>query len=211
MQNLLPESDLIKVFERFKKQNPKPKGELQYSSPYTLLVAVVCSAQSTDKGVNAATVKLFKEANTPFKMVLLGEERIIELIRTIGLYRNKAKNIIGLSKILLDKYESKVPKNLESLEQLPGVGRKTANVVLNIAYGFPTIAVDTHVFRVSNRTRIAPGKNVKEVETILNERVPKKFLVYAHHWLILHGRYVCKARSPLCNKCLISDLCPSKL
>lgn len=211
MQNLLPESDLIKVFERFKKQNPKPKGELQYSSPYTLLVAVVCSAQSTDKGVNAATVKLFKEANTPFKMVLLGEERIIELIRTIGLYRNKAKNIIGLSKILLDKYESKVPKNLESLEQLPGVGRKTANVVLNIAYGLPTIAVDTHVFRVSNRTRIAPGKNVKEVETILNERVPKKFLVYAHHWLILHGRYVCKARSPLCNKCLISDLCPSKL
>lgn len=211
MQNLLPESDLIKVFERFKKQNPKPKGELQYSSPYTLLVAVVCSAQSTDKGVNAATAKLFKEANTPFKMILLGEERIIELIRTIGLYRNKAKNIIGLSKILLDKYESKVPKNLESLEQLPGVGRKTANVVLNIAYGFPTIAVDTHVFRVSNRTRIAPGKNVKEVETILNERVPKKFLVYAHHWLILHGRYVCKARSPLCNKCLISDLCPSKL
>ncbi|PPR28673.1 MAG: Endonuclease III [Alphaproteobacteria bacterium MarineAlpha9_Bin2] len=211
MQNLLPESDLIKVFERFKKQNPKPKGELQYSSPYTLLVAVVCSAQSTDKGVNAATAKLFKEANTPFKMVLLGEERIIELIRTIGLYRNKAKNIIGLSKILLDRYESKVPKNLESLEQLPGVGRKTANVVLNIAYGFPTIAVDTHVFRVSNRTRIAPGKNVKEVETILNERVPKKFLVYAHHWLILHGRYVCKARSPLCNKCLISDLCPSKL
>ena len=211
MQNLLPESDLIKVFERFKKQNPKPKGELQYSSPYTLLVAVVCSAQSTDKGVNAATVKLFKEANTPFKMVLLGEERIIELIRTIGLYRNKAKNIIGLSKILLDRYESKVTKNLESLEQLPGVGRKTANVVLNIAYGFPTIAVDTHVFRVSNRTRIAPGKNVKVVETILNERVPKKFLVYAHHWLILHGRYVCKARSPLCNKCLISDLCPSKL
>ena len=211
MQNLLPESDLIKVFERFKKQNPKPKGELQYSSPYTLLVAVVCSAQSTDKGVNAATAKLFKEANTPFKMILLGEERIIELIRTIGLYRNKAKNIIGLSKILLDKYESKVPKNLESLEQLPGVGRKTANVVLNIAYGFPTIAVDTHVFRVSNRTRIAPGKNVKKVETILNERVPKKFLVYAHHWLILHGRYVCKARSPLCNKCLISDLCPSKL
>ena len=211
MQNLLPEPDLIKVFERFKKQNPKPKGELQYSSPYTLLVAVVCSAQSTDKGVNAATAKLFKEANTPFKMVLLGEKRIIELIRTIGLYRNKAKNIIGLSKILLDKYESKVPKNLESLEQLPGVGRKTANVVLNIAYGFPTIAVDTHVFRVSNRTRIAPGKNVKEVETILNERVPKKFLVYAHHWLILHGRYVCKARSPLCNKCLISDLCPSKL
>ncbi len=211
MQNLLPEPDLIKVFERFKKQNPKPKGELQYSSPYTLLVAVVCSAQSTDKGVNAATAKLFKEANTPFKMILLGEERIIELIRTIGLYRNKAKNIIGLSKILLDRYESKVPKNLESLEQLPGVGRKTANVVLNIAYGFPTIAVDTHVFRVSNRTRIAPGKNVKEVETILNERVPKKFLVYAHHWLILHGRYVCKARSPLCNKCLISDLCPSKL
>ena len=211
MQNFLSEVDTIKVFERFRKNNPKPKGELIFTSPYTLLVAVVCSAQSTDKGVNVATAKLFREANTPSKMVLLGEERIIELIRTIGLYRNKAKHIIGLSKVLLDKYESKVPKNLELLEQLPGVGRKTANVVLNIAYGFPTIAVDTHVFRVSNRTTIAPGKNVREVETILNERVPKKFLVYAHHWLILHGRYVCKARSPLCNKCLISDLCPSKL
>ena len=211
MQNFLSEVDTIKVFERFRKNNPKPKGELKFTSPYTLLVAVVCSAQSTDKGVNVATAKLFREANTPSKMVLLGEERIIELIRTIGLYRNKAKNIIGLSKVLLDKYESKVPKNLELLEQLPGVGRKTANVVLNIAYGFPTIAVDTHVFRVSNRTTIAPGKNVREVETILNERVPKKFLVYAHHWLILHGRYVCKARSPLCSKCLISDLCPSKV
>ena len=211
MQNFLSEVDTIKVFERFRKNNPKPKGELKFTSPYTLLVAVVCSAQSTDKGVNVATTKLFREANTPSKMVLLGEERIIELIRTIGLYRNKAKNIIGLSKVLLDKYESKVPKNLELLEQLPGVGRKTANVVLNIAYGFPTIAVDTHVFRVSNRTRIAPGKNVREVETILNERVPKKFLFYAHHWLILHGRYVCKARSPLCSKCLISDLCPSRL
>ena len=211
MQNFLSKVDTIKVFERFRKNNPKPKGELKFTSPYTLLVAVVCSAQSTDKGVNVATAKLFREANTPSKMVLLGEERIIELIRTIGLYRNKAKNIIGLSKVLLDKYESKVPKNLELLEQLPGVGRKTANVVLNIAYGFPTIGVDTHVFRVSNRTTIAPGKNVREVETILNERVPKKFLVYAHHWLILHGRYVCKARSPLCNKCLISDLCPSRL
>ena len=206
MQNFLSEVDTIKVFERFRKNNPKPKGELIFTSPYTLLVAVVCSAQSTDKGVNVATAKLFREANTPSKMVLLGEERIIELIRTIGLYRNKAKHIIGLSKVLLDKYESKVPKNLELLEQLPGVGRKTANVVLNIAYGFPTIAVDTHVFRVSNRTTIAPGKNVREVETILNERVPKKFLVYAHHWLILHGRYVCKARSPLCNKCLIYAL-----
>ena len=211
MQNFLSEADTIEVFERFRKNNPKPKGELIFTSPYTLLVAVVCSAQSTDKGVNVATAKLFREANTPSKMLLVGEERIIELIRTIGLYRNKAKNILGLSKVLIDKYESKVPKNLELLEQLPGVGRKTANVVLNIAYGFPTIAVDTHVFRVSNRTRIAPGKNVREVETILNERVPKKFLVYAHHWLILHGRYVCKARSPLCSKCLISDLCPSKV
>ena len=211
MQNFLSEADTIEVFERFRKNNPKPKGELKFTSPYTLLVAVVCSAQSTDKGVNVVTAKLFREANTPSQMVSLGEDRIIELIRTIGLYRNKAKNILGLSKVLIDKYESKVPKNLELLEQLPGVGRKTANVVLNIAYGFPTIAVDTHVFRVSNRTRIAPGKNVREVETILNERVPKKFLVYAHHWLILHGRYVCKARSPLCSKCLISDLCPSKV
>ena len=211
MQNFLSEVDTIKVFERFRKNNPKPKGELKFTSPYTLLVAVVCSAQSTDKGVNVVTAKLFREANTPSQMVSLGEDRIIELIRTIGLYRNKAKNILGLSKVLIDKYESKVPKNLELLEQLPGVGRKTANVVLNIAYGFPTIAVDTHVFRVSNRTRIAPGKNVREVETILNERVPKKFLVYAHHWLILHGRYVCKARSPLCSKCLISDICPSKV
>ena len=211
MQNFLSEADTIEVFERFRKNNPKPKGELKFTSPYTLLVAVVCSAQSTDKGVNVVTAKLFREANTPSQMVSLGEDRIIELIRTIGLYRNKAKNILGLSKVLIDKYESKVPKNLELLEQLPGVGRKTANVVLNIAYGFPTIAVDTHVFRVSNRTRIAPGKNVREVETILNERVPKKFLVYAHHWLILHGRYVCKARSPLCSKCLISDICPSKV
>ncbi len=175
MQNFLSEADMIEVFERFRKNNPKPKGELKFTSPYTLLVAVVCSAQSTDKGVNVVTAKLFREANTPSQMVSLGEDRIIELIRTIGLYRNKAKNILGLSKVLIDKYESKVPKNLELLEQLPGVGRKTANVVLNIAYGFPTIAVDTHVFRVSNRTRIAPGKNVREVETILNERVPKKF------------------------------------
>ena len=211
MQNFLSEADTIEVFERFRKNNPKPKGELKFTSPYTLLVAVVCSAQSTDKGVNVVTAKLFREANTPSQMVSLGEDRIIELIRTIGLYRNKAKNILGLSKVLIDKYESKVPKNLELLEQLPGVGRKTANVVLNIAYGFPTIAVDTHVFRVSNRTRIAPGKNVREVENVLIERVPRKFLVYAHHWLILHGRYVCKARSPLCSKCLISDLCPSKV
>ena len=210
MQNLLPESDLIKIFERFKKQNPKPKGELQYSSPYTLLVAVVCSAQSTDKGVNAATAKLFKEANTPFKMVLLGEERIIELIRTIGLYRNKAKNIIGLSKILLDRYESKVPKNLESLEQLPGVGRKTANVVLNIAYGFPTIAVDTHVFRVSNRTGLARGKNPDEVQQNLYKVVPKKYLKKAGHTILLHGRYTCKARKPLCKICVIRKYCKFK-
>ena len=203
--------NINRLYQKLAKNLSEAKSELIFKNHYELLISVVLSAQSTDKGVNLATAKLFREANTPSKMGLLGEERIIELIRTIGLYRNKAKNIIGLSKVLLDKYESKVPKNLELLEQLPGVGRKTANVVLNIAYGFPTIAVDTHVFRVSNRTTIAPGKNVREVETILNERVPKKFLVYAHHWLILHGRYVCKARSPLCNKCLISDLCPSRL
>lgn len=211
MQNLLPERNLIKIFERFKKQTPKPKGELMYSSPYTLLVAVVCSAQSTDKGVNYACSKLFKEADTPSKMIILGEKKIIKLIRTIGLYRNKAKNIIGLSKILIERYKGEVPKDLLSLQELPGVGRKTANVVLNIAFGFPTIAVDTHVFRVSNRTKIATGKKVEEVENILNKRIPKRFLINAHHWLILHGRYVCKSRRPLCSDCVISDLCPSRL
>ena len=174
------------------------------------MVAVVCSAQSTDKSVNLATKKLFKLANTPEKMIALGKEKIMKQIKTIGLYRNKAKNIINLSEIILRKYNGVVPRNFEQLNDLPGVGRKTANVVLNIAFKVPTIAVETHVFRVSNRTRIAIGKNVEEIELILNKRVPKKFLVHAHHWLILHGRYVCKARMPLCNNCAISDLCPSK-
>ena len=210
MQELLKEKDIFKIFERFSKLNPSPKGELNFTSPYTLLVAVVCSAQSTDKSVNLATRKLFKLANTPEKMIALGKEKIMKQIKTIGLYRNKAKNIINLSEIILRKYNGVVPRNFEQLNDLPGVGRKTANVVLNIAFKVPTIAVDTHVFRVSNRTRIAIGKNVEEVELILNKRVPKKFLVHAHHWLILHGRYVCKARMPLCNNCAISDLCPSK-
>jgi len=208
---MLKKDEIVRIFERFKKSNPKPKGELNYYSHYTLLVAVVCSAQSTDKGVNHATKILFKEADTPEEMILLGENRIKELIKTIGLYRNKAKNIVGLSKDLINKYDGHVPKNFVQLKSLPGVGRKTANVVLNIAFGFPTIAVDTHVFRVANRTKLAPGKKVEEVEELLNKRVPKNFLIYAHHWLILHGRYVCKARNPECDKCLLSDLCPSKL
>ena len=183
---------------------------MKYTSAYTLLVAVVLSAQSTDIGVNKATRKLFSLAATPEKMLQLGENKIIENIRTIGLYKNKAKNIIHLSQKLIENFKSKVPKTHKELQSLPGVGRKTANVVLSMAFGIPTIAVDTHVFRVSNRTGIAIGKNVDEVEEKLIKRIPKKFFFHAHHWLILHGRYTCKARNPLCAECVISDLCPSK-
>jgi len=207
----LSKKNIWEIFSRFSKITPEPKGELEYTSPYTLLVAVVLSAQSTDVGVNKATEKLFAIAKTPGEMVKIGENKIIENIRTIGLYKNKAKNIINLSQKLLDDFGGEVPKTHIELESLPGVGRKTANVVLSMAFGIPTIAVDTHVFRVSNRTGLAIGKNVEEVEEKLIKRLPEKYFFHAHHWLILHGRYTCKARNPLCIECVISDLCPSKV
>ena len=203
--------NINKIFEIFKDNNPEPKGELIYSSSYTLLVAVVLSAQATDVSVNKATKNLFKLAKTPKEMISIGEEKVIENIKSIGLYKNKAKNVINLSKILLEKFNGEVPRSLEELQSLPGVGRKTANVVLNMAFDIPTVAVDTHVFRVSNRTKIAVGKNVNEVELALLKNIPKKYLYHAHHWLILHGRYICKARKPLCDKCPILDLCPFNL
>jgi len=197
-------------FARLKKQTPNPKTELHYVNPYTLLVAVALSAQATDKGVNKATAPLFKTVNTPEKMVALGEARLADAIKTIGLYRGKAKNVIALSKILLEQHGGQVPKNREALEALPGVGRKTANVVLNVAFGEPTIAVDTHIFRVSNRTNLAPGKNVLEVELGLEKIVPDHYKSHAHHWLILHGRYTCVARKPHCPTCVVRDLCRFK-
>jgi endonuclease-3 len=197
-------------FTRLKKIDPEPKTELQYVNPYTLLVAVVLSAQATDKGVNKATAPLFKTVTTPEKMVALGEEKLADAIKTIGLYRGKARNVIALSKILIEQHGSKVPKDREALEALPGVGRKTANVVLNVAFGEPTIAVDTHIFRVSNRTNLAPGRNVVEVELKLEKVVPDHYKSHAHHWLILHGRYTCVARKPLCPTCVVRDLCRFK-
>ena len=211
MTKSLSKKNIWEIFSRFSKITPEPKGELEYTSPYTLLVAVVLSAQSTDVGVKKATEKLFAIAKTPGEMVKIGENKIIENIRTIGLYKNKAKNIINLSQKLLDDFGGEVPKTHIELESLPGVGRKTANVVLSMAFGIPTIAVDTHVFRVSNRTGLAIGKNVEEVEEKLIKRLPEKYFFHAHHWLILHGRYTCKARNPLCLECVISDLCPSKI
>ena len=195
------------IFRRLRAQNPAPRTELLYGSPYELLVAVVLSAQATDKSVNLASAKLYPVANTPQKMVALGEARLTEYIRTIGLYRTKAKNVIALSKLLIAEHGGKVPGSREALEALPGVGRKTANVVLNVAFGQPTIAVDTHIFRVSNRTGIAPGKDPLEVEERLAKFTPDEFKQHAHHWLILHGRYVCIARKPRCPECLIRDLC----
>lgn len=199
-----------KFFSRLQQNNPAPATELAYDNPYTLLVAVVLSAQATDKGVNKATQKLFEIADTPARMVKLGEAGLIEHIRTIGLYRNKAKNVIALSEALLAHHGGDVPKDREALEALPGVGRKTANVVLNVAFGEPTIAVDTHIFRVANRTGLAPGKTPREVEDGLERIVPAKYLRHAHHWLILHGRYVCVARTPKCPKCIVRDLCRFK-
>ena len=198
------------IFERFRAANPKPTTELVYRTPFELLVAVVLSAQATDKSVNLATAKLFKEFDSPAKIVKLGVAGLENYIRTIGLYRNKAKNVVGLSQILLEKHAGKVPQTREDLENLPGVGRKTANVVLNTAFGQPTVAVDTHIFRVSNRTGIAPGKDPLEVEMRLLKFTPPEFLQDAHHWLILHGRYVCIARKPGCPECLIRDLCEFK-
>jgi endonuclease-3 len=197
------------LFARFRAANPEPQGELFHVNPYTLLVAVALSAQATDVGVNKATRPLFAEVDTPQKMVALGEERLREAIKTIGLFRNKAKNVIALSQILIERFGGEVPQDREALETLPGVGRKTANVVLNIAFGQPTIAVDTHLFRLGNRIGLAPGKTPLEVERALEKVVPAEFLRHAHHWLILHGRYICKARKPACEKCLIADLCKS--
>lgn len=205
-RRLKPEQ-ITEMFRRFQAADPVPEGELDYVNPYTLLVAVVLSAQATDVGVNRATGPLFKFVDTPEKMVELGEAELISYIRTIGLYRMKAKNVIALSQILIDRYGSEVPRNRAALEELPGVGRKTANVVLNIAFGEPTIAVDTHLFRLGNRTGLAPGKTPLEVELKLEKVVPPEYKRHAHHWLILHGRYVCKARKPECPRCLINDLC----
>ena len=199
--------EVEEAFRRLQRANPEPKGELEHVNPYTLLVAVVLSAQATDAGVNKATRSLFASVDTPEKMVALGEAKLREAIKTIGLYRNKAKNVIALSQKLLSEHGGQVPRTREALEALPGVGRKTANVVLNIAFGEPTIAVDTHLFRVANRTGIALGKTPREVEDGLLRAVPDKYKRHAHHWLILHGRYVCKARVPDCPQCLINDLC----
>jgi len=195
------------IYARLRAANPQPRSELVYASPYELLVAVVLSAQATDKSVNLATARLFPVASTPQQMVDLGVAGLEEYIRTIGLYRNKAKNVIALSRLLIERHGGKVPAAREALEQLPGVGRKTANVVLNIAFGQPTIAVDTHIFRVANRTGLAPGKDPLEVEQKLVKFTPAEFVHDAHHWLILHGRYVCLARKPGCPKCVIRDLC----
>ena len=189
---------------------PEPKTELDYVNPYTLLVAVVLSAQATDVGVNKATKALFLKVDTPEKMVKLGEAKLRDQIKTIGLYRNKAKNVIGLSHLLIELHDSEVPCAREALEALPGVGRKTANVVMNEAFGEATIAVDTHIFRVSNRTGLAPGKNVLEVEKALLKRVPKAYLQHAHHWILLHGRYICKARKPDCPSCKVAEYCTYK-
>ena len=200
-------AQIEEAFRRFKAANPEPKGELQHINPFTLLVAVVLSAQATDAGVNKATPVLFALADTPEKMAALGEGRVRDLIKTIGLFRTKAKNVIGLSQKLIAEHGGQVPRSREALEALPGVGRKTANVVLNIAFGEPTIAVDTHIFRVGNRTGLATGKTPLEVETKLEQVVPAEYKRHAHHWLILHGRYTCVARKPLCEKCIIADLC----
>ena len=195
------------LFERLRELEPEPASELAYRTPFELLVAVVLSAQSTDRGVNQCTAKLYPVANTPEAIAALGVDGLVPYISSIGLYRNKAKHVVALSRILVDEHGGEVPRDRESLERLPGVGRKTASVVLNVAFGEPTIAVDTHIFRVANRTGLAPGRNVREVEECLLRRVPAVFMKDAHHWLILHGRYVCKARKPDCPACAIADLC----
>jgi endonuclease III len=200
-------AEVYEAFSRFRKANPEPKGELEHLNSYTLLVAVVLSAQATDAGVNKATRALFPIADTPQKMIELGEDRLRDYIKTIGLYRTKAKNVIALSKKLIDDFGGEVPRTRAEIESLPGAGRKTANVVLNMAFGERTMAVDTHVFRVANRTGLAPGKTPLEVELGLEQVIPPEFMLHAHHWLILHGRYTCLARGPRCEVCLINDLC----
>ena len=206
----MKKADVIEFFTRLRDQNPAPKGELNYVNDYTLLVAVVLSAQATDVGVNKATAALFKQVDTPEKMVALGLDGLKEHIKTIGLYNSKAKNVIALYELLIEKHHSQIPQNRDDLVKLPGVGRKTANVVLNIAFGQPTIAVDTHIFRVSNRTGLAPAPNVDKVEAKLEKVIPEEFKRDSHHWLILHGRYVCKARKPECGSCIVRDLCAYK-
>ncbi len=206
----MKKADVALFFDRLAAAMPEPKGELNYVNPFTLLVAVVLSAQATDVGVNKATEKLFELADSPEKMLKLGEARLKDHIKTIGLYNSKAKNVIAMSRILVEEHGGQVPEEREVLEKLPGVGRKTANVVLNIAFGQPTIAVDTHIFRVSNRTGLAPGKTPLAVEQKLLKVVPDARKLHAHHWLILHGRYVCKARKPDCPNCVLEDLCRYK-
>jgi endonuclease-3 len=207
MVRLLTKKEIAEFFARLAKAMPEPKTELVYENPFTLLVSVVLSAQATDKSVNKATGPLFEVADTPAKIVALGEKKLANYIKTIGLYRGKAKNVVALSKILLKEHDGQVPRDREALEALPGVGRKTANVVLNVAFGEKTIAVDTHIFRVGNRTGLAPGKTPREVEDGLVRKVPDEYALHAHHWLILHGRYTCVARKPLCPACIVRDLC----
>lgn len=207
MPRLLKKPEIAEIFRRFRAAAPEPKGELAYTNPFTLLVAVVLSAQATDKGVNKATPALFAAADTPAKMVALGEDKIREYIKTIGLYKGKARNVFLLSQKLIAEHGGNVPQNRDELVALPGVGRKTANVVMNIAFGEPTIAVDTHIFRVSNRTGLAAGNTPEKIEEQLERRVPDEYKLHAHHWLILHGRYVCVARTPRCPECLIRDIC----
>lgn len=204
----MPYQTLHEIFSRFQTQEAEPKGELDHVNVYTLVVAVALSAQATDVGVNKATKELFKIADTPEKMLALGEAGVIEHIKTIGLFRNKAKNVIKLSRKLVDEFGGKVPSSRAALESLPGVGRKTANVVLNMWFHHPAQAVDTHIFRIGNRTGICPGKDVVAVERAIEDNIPVEFQHHAHHWLILHGRYVCKARAPVCGNCIIRDLCP---
>ena len=210
MRATMPIKDIDEFFRRLSVADPEPKGELNYVNEFTLTVAVVLSAQATDAGVNKATEKLFEIADTPEMMLALGEAKVRDHIRTIGLYRNKAKNVIALCEMLISDFGGVIPQTREELVNLPGVGRKTANVVLNIAFGQPTMAVDTHIFRLGNRTGMAPGKNVDQVEDKLVKRIPKQWMQHAHHWLILHGRYVCKARKPECGNCVVKDLCRFK-
>ena len=210
MRATMPLKDVDEFFARLSAADPDPQGELHYVNDFTLTVAVVLSAQATDAGVNKATDKLFKVADTPEKMLALGEAKVRDYIKTIGLYRNKAKNVIALCKMLIADFGGEIPQTRDELVRLPGVGRKTANVVLNIAFDQPTMAVDTHIFRLGNRTGMAPGKNVDQVEAKLVKRIPVKWLNHAHHWLILHGRYICKARKPECWNCAVRDLCRFK-
>ena len=203
----LTRTQIAEIYQHLQKLEPEPETELQYSNPYTLVVAVALSAQATDVGVNKATKALFAAADTPEKMLAIGEDKLRDYIKTIGLYKTKAKNVIGLSQRLVDVFGSVVPETREGLESLPGVGRKTANVVLNVAFGQPTMAVDTHIFRVSNRTGMAPGKNPLEVELNLLKVTPSEYMAHAHNWLILHGRYTCKARTPMCQNCAIEKIC----